>query len=97
MVVDAGAATKQFDVLVEVDRVLQASCYSAIRGVCYGLSEGRLVLEGTVPSYHMKQIAQTLVSKVADEAPIDNQIVVDRPARHAPRKIQTLPQEAAVA
>ena len=61
------------------------------------LSEGRLVLEGTVPSYHMKQIAQTLVSKVADEAPIDNQIVVDRPARHAPRKIQTLPQEAAVA
>jgi osmotically-inducible protein OsmY len=88
MLVDEAQAARQFDVLVEVDRILQASCYSALRGVNYGLSNGRLVLEGSVPSYFMKQIAQQLVSQVADESLIDNQIVVDRPRASSPRRLR---------
>lgn len=97
MVVDESQATRQFDLLIEVDRVLQASCYSAIRTICYGLSGGRLVLEGTVPSYHMKQIAQTLVAEIADEQLIDNQIVVDRVRPRGPRRLHELVLEPAVA
>lgn len=95
--VDKGEATRQFDVLVEIDRVLQASCYSAVRSVCYGLANGRLVLEGTVPSYFIKQVAQSLVAEVADEHMIENQIVVDRPRRRVPRRVHELALSEAVA
>ncbi|MBY0587245.1 hypothetical protein K2X85_08715 [bacterium] len=88
MIVDEAQAARQFDILVEVDRILQASCYSALRGVQYGLSNGRLILEGSVPSYFMKQIAQQLVATVADENLIDNQIIVDRPKAVAPRRLR---------
>lgn len=87
---EQGEAVRQFDLLLEVDRVLQASCYSSLRNVCYGLSNGRLVLEGTVPSYFMKQVAQTLVATVSEEHLIENQIVVDRPRSRAPHRIREL-------
>lgn len=84
MLVDESAAAKRFDVLLAVDQALEQSCYSAIRGVCYGFSDGRLVLEGKVNSYFMKQLAQTLVASVADEHLIDNRIQVDRPRLRGP-------------
>ena len=90
MVVDRGTAGHQFDVLVAVDRALQGSCYSAIRSVCYGLADGRLILEGTVPSYFMKQVAQTIVQQVADDQSIDNQIVVDSPTVRTPRRLKEI-------
>jgi osmotically-inducible protein OsmY len=88
MIVDEVRAARQFDILVEVDRILQSSCYSALRSVNYGLSNGRLVLEGRVPSYFMKQVAQQLVASVAEEDLIDNQIVVDRPLPSVPRRLR---------
>jgi hypothetical protein len=90
MSLDQSEAARQFDLLLEIDRVLRASCYSAMRNVCYGISNGRLILEGTVPSYFMKQLAQTLVATIVDEHSIDNQIVVERESSHAPRRLHEL-------
>ena len=93
---EQGEAVRQFDFLLEIDRVLQASCYSSVRNVCYGLSNGRLVLEGTVPSYFMKQVAQSLVAGISDDHLIENQIVVDRPRQRTPHRIHELAMAAAL-
>jgi osmotically-inducible protein OsmY len=96
MLIDEAQAARQFDILVEVDRILQSSCYSSLRSVHYGLSNGRLVLEGKVPSYFMKQVAQQLVARVADEDLIDNQIIVDRPYMASPRRLREFALTGAV-
>jgi osmotically-inducible protein OsmY len=85
MLVDIGARARQFDILLEVDRALGECCYSAMRGVKYGMVNGRIVLEGTVPSWYMKQTAQSIVAGVCESHPIDNQISVDRPGHRASR------------
>ena len=90
MIVDTAARAKQFDILLEVDRVLQESCYSSLRSVTYGLADGRIVLEGTVPSWYMKQTAQSLVSMVAERHPIENQIAVDRSVGRATPQVRLL-------
>lgn len=94
MIVDAAARARQFDILVEVDRILSESPYSALRDVRYGLADGRIVLEGRVPTWYMKQQAQSLVAEVAERHPIDNQIAVGRSAVQAPVELRLVaPQE----
>jgi osmotically-inducible protein OsmY len=97
MIVDAAVRARQFDILVEVDRILSQSPYSALRDVRYGMADGRIVLEGRVPTWYMKQQAQSLVSGVAERHPIDNQITVGRNIVPAPvelRLVATRQQEA---
>lgn len=85
MIVDTPPRARQFEILLEVDRALGECSYSALRGVTYGVVDGRIVLEGKVPSWYMKQTAQSIVAGVCDRHPIDNQIAVTgttlRPSR----------------
>ncbi len=55
-----------------VERRLQASGHSALRSVnCY-VKDGVVTLVGTVPSYHMKQVAQTVVMKFDRALRVEN-------------------------
>lgn len=43
-------------------------------------SSGRLLLEGRLPSYYLKQMLQTLLRDVEGVEQIDNQVTVDYPS-----------------
>jgi len=55
---------------------LRNSSYSALREIVCSIHEGMLRLEGRVASYHLKQVAQEVVTDVAGIRGIVNQIVV---------------------
>lgn len=55
---------------------LRQSTYYELRGIQCTSRDGTLILSGGVSSFYLKQIAQTLVSKLAGVLHVDNQIVV---------------------
>jgi hypothetical protein len=59
-----------------VSQRLQASPYAAIRRVACFVDEGVLVLQGEVPSYYLKQLAQSAVIGFSSIARIANRIRV---------------------
>ena len=62
------------------ERGLRSSRYSALRHVSCDYRGGVLVLRGSLPSYHLKQIAQEVVAhQVQGVGRLDNQIQVVRP------------------
>jgi len=63
----------------EVNAALQASPYRPIRRVVCTVRRGVLLLTGTVPSYYMKQQAQSIVKSLGVERlVVDNQVAVER-------------------
>jgi hypothetical protein len=56
---------------------LQHSPYRAIRRVSCRYDEGVLILEGRVPTFHYKQLAQTAVAEIDGVRNIVNEIEVD--------------------
>jgi len=58
----------------EAENLIRSSSYPALWRVSWGVREGKLVLRGQVPSYHLKQVAQTLVRSQTTE--VDNEIRV---------------------
>ena len=56
---------------------LQHSPYRAIRRVTCEYDEGVLILQGRVPTYHYKQLAQTAVAEIEGIVRIVNEIEVD--------------------
>ena len=65
------------DVQKLVERRLRNSSYAPIRRVSFNYHEGVLILRGRVPSYYLKQIAQTLVRNVKGVDVVVNRLVVD--------------------
>lgn len=58
--------------------MLRSSLYGAIRCVVCELCQRVLILRGRVPSFYMKQMAQTVVRDLLSEGfVIDNQVEVD--------------------
>ena len=57
---------------------LRLASYSALRRVHCEFHEGVVTLRGWLPSYYLKQLAQTLATKVAGVEQIVNRIAVDR-------------------
>src|SRR6476469_1114034 len=55
---------------------LRSNSYLALKNVSCELSQGRLVLRGSLPSYYLKQVAQEVVAGVAGETLVVNQINV---------------------
>ena len=55
---------------------LKKCSYPALRGVNCRSQEGVLVLTGVVPTFYMKQIAQTLMRSLNQVELIDNRLVV---------------------
>jgi osmotically-inducible protein OsmY len=66
------------DIPMAAEQRLRESSYFAPRSVLCDFHEGVLVLRGSVPSFHQKQIAQTLVRKVDGVEVVVNRLVVDR-------------------
>lgn len=56
---------------------LQESSYLGLRGVVCEYHEGVLILRGHVPSFYLKQLAQTLVRKVDGVDTVVNRLTVD--------------------
>ena len=62
---------------------LRCSAYRDIRGVTCEFHEGVLTLRGRVPSYYMKQIAQSLVLGMEGVEEINNRLEVESYGRHS--------------
>lgn len=62
-----------------VQKALKASSYYAITLLGCEIADGVVVLLGTVPSYHLKQLAQATIMRLGISDRIENQIVVHLP------------------
>lgn len=58
-------------------RQLSTSSYPPLRDVCCRMHNDTLVLTGSLPSYHMKQMAQTVVRDVKGVGVVVNLIDVE--------------------
>ena len=58
---------------------LAASSYLALRSISCEHHEGVLVIHGRVPSFYLKQIAQTLVRDLDGVELVVNRLSVDKP------------------
>jgi hypothetical protein len=68
-------------ILEGAESCLRSNPYLALKNVTCDYREGVLTLRGCLPSYYLKQIAQTAVARVAGEARIVNEIEVVAPPR----------------
>lgn len=57
-------------------KILESSAYHSIRKLSCTFRNGELTLSGELPSYHLKQVAQTAVQGIKGIHKIDNQIEV---------------------
>ncbi len=60
---------------------LRRGPYLALRNITCACRDGILILYGRLPSYHLKQIAQTAVASLPGVVRIDNRIDVAGPHR----------------
>jgi hypothetical protein len=58
---------------------LRRSGYLELQNVTCDFHEGILVLRGWVPSYHLKQLAQAIVSELGGILELNNQLEVVQP------------------
>jgi hypothetical protein len=56
--------------------VLRSSPYPPLRSIACSKRDGVLVLQGSVPSYYLKQVAQSLALGVNGSWPVQNEIEV---------------------
>lgn len=61
----------------EAEAIFRASPYHQLRRLRCEFRDGVLVLRGSVPSYHLKQLAQTIVQGLESVAKVDNQVEVN--------------------
>ena len=62
----------------EVEQVLQSTGYQGLRGVKIAVHYGVVFLRGHVPSFHMKQVAQTSARSVSGVREVRNELNVAR-------------------
>jgi osmotically-inducible protein OsmY len=60
----------------EAQNLLEQSNYLALRRLRCEFHDGRLVLNGRVPTYYLKQVAQTIVRQLPAVRRIDNRVDV---------------------
>jgi len=73
----AFSAFEEQQILERVHQEIKGSKYRAIRRVRCGFQDGVLTLNGSVPNFHCKQIAQEVVRRVSGLADIQNCLDVD--------------------
>ena len=64
-----------------VERALCATGYGSLRGIVVTVRGRVVILEGRVPSYYLKQVAQAAALAVAGGHQIRNDMEVERPNR----------------
>jgi len=70
-------AARWRDLSALIEERFQHGPYLTLRGVHCDLHEGIAVLRGQVPTYYLKQVAQTLAAQVEGVTTIVNRITVD--------------------
>lgn len=63
-------------ILEQVNKALHRSGYDQLRSVRTYCHHGRIVLQGKIPTYYLKQVAQELVRSVSDVRDVDNDLHV---------------------
>jgi osmotically-inducible protein OsmY len=58
---------------------LATSGYRSLRNLQVFCNNGRVTLEGQLPTYYLKQLAQSLVQRVDGVREVDNTVSVQRP------------------
>lgn len=78
--IDSSDATQRDRaVATQARAALQRSNYACLRRVSCDVCQGVVTLSGRVPSFYLKQLAQTIVLRLASDIwVIDNQLEVDR-------------------
>lgn len=69
-------ASHDADVESAAQSLLEKSNYLALRRLRCEFHEGRLVLNGRVPTYYLKQVAQTIVRQLPAVRRIENRVDV---------------------
>jgi len=63
-------------ILEQVNKALHRSGYDQLRSVRTYCHHGRIVLQGKIATYYLKQVAQELVRTVSDVQDVDNDLRV---------------------
>ncbi|HQZ68168.1 MAG TPA: BON domain-containing protein [Planctomycetaceae bacterium] len=74
----ASGASARFATVEDVERSLQRSGYADLRGIRCLMEDGRVTLQGIVPSFHMKQLAQCAAKRVVGVLAVKNEIIVSQ-------------------
>jgi osmotically-inducible protein OsmY len=77
--VTSNVAARTESVSDEAESRLRDSSHLFLRHVRCGFDQGRLQLDGKVPSFYLKQLAQALVQSVDGVERIDNRLTVVNP------------------
>ena len=64
----------------QIERCFHESPYLALRDVRCTFNEGTVQLEGALPTYYLKQLAQEIIKQHECVEQVNNQIVVGAPA-----------------
>jgi osmotically-inducible protein OsmY len=80
---DSPACPALQEVLARAESRLRCNSYLALKNVTCEAREGALVLRGCLPSYYLKQMAQTAVAQVQGARRIVNEIEVVVPSQIA--------------
>jgi osmotically-inducible protein OsmY len=67
---------QDLDLAERVERALQATSYGALRGLEVTVQAGLVILRGGIPSYYLKQMAQTTVLSVPGVHQLRNDLEV---------------------
>ncbi len=71
-----GLGSAKCAVKAKAEALLRQTSYAALRHVACSLHDGVLTLRGHVPSYYLKQTAQTLLRSIDGVLKISNEIEV---------------------
>jgi len=69
-------AASDAQILAQVKAALDQSGYEQLRGVLTFCHHGRIVLQGRISTYYLKQVAQELVRNVSTVRDVDNDLRV---------------------
>jgi osmotically-inducible protein OsmY len=77
---EATARLEDVRLAERVDRALRATGYGPLRGIEVTVQERLVSLGGRVPSYYLKQVAQTIALAVQGTREVRNNLDVGRPS-----------------
>jgi osmotically-inducible protein OsmY len=80
-------------VALSAQRALHNSQYLALRRVHCWCQDGRLVLEGRVPTFYLLQLAQALVCRLPGVQQVENRLQVQAASNHLDRPSRERPHE----
>jgi osmotically-inducible protein OsmY len=81
--VEMNCTTETTGVVEEVRSQLRGNPYQALKQISCEYRDGTLILHGRLPSYYLKQVAQTAVARVAGVERVVNHIEVATALREA--------------